>query len=221
MLALFDLFAPFAGTTGGGDVSAPPAPVITSIAPSSGPVGTVVTISGTNLTGVALTLGLFGVAYTGNATTITATVPASATNRAFFAQSLAGVGVSTLFTVTRVAPPASTVTLRWVLDAFPAVQTTTDARVLLRESRNAIVVRDVVNAETDRYVTPTGITWALVDGADALLSGAFAVSGDGWRAEIILDPSVQFGAPPVLSVTATLGGATWTRDYPIILTERA
>jgi len=59
-----------------------PAPVLSSLSPTSGPVGTVVTLTGTNLTGAT------GVSFNGtaattftvvNATTITATVPAGAT----------------------------------------------------------------------------------------------------------------------------------------------
>lgn len=118
-----------------------------------------------------------------------------------------------------VAAPTANVTLRWVLDAFPAPQTATTARTLLRNSRNAIVVRDVVDVETDRYVAPATVTWALANGATVALSGTMLATADGWRAEVALDPSVVLPGVVTLRVTAALSGATWTRVYPILLTE--
>ena len=72
-------------TTGGGASNGvmftvqPPAPVVSSLSPTSGPAGTVVTVTGTNLTGTT-TLTLDGFGITGftvvNGTTLTFTVPA-------------------------------------------------------------------------------------------------------------------------------------------------
>ena len=86
-------------------VASPPpaaAPVITLLSPTSGQVGTPVTITGTGLTGATVTIG--GVAatvVTGSATSITTTVPASAPVTSGNLVVTAGGGsVSSAFTVT-------------------------------------------------------------------------------------------------------------------------
>ncbi|GAB3871045.1 hypothetical protein GCM10028824_20390 [Hymenobacter segetis] len=81
-----------------------PAPVIASFSPTSGPVGTTITVTGSNLTGTtALTLN--GVAVTGftvvNATTITFAVPTGATSGPIAVTTPGGTATSTgTFTVT-------------------------------------------------------------------------------------------------------------------------
>jgi hypothetical protein len=135
--------------------------------------------------------------------------------------STAGVAVSaTLFDVTQTVVPSSR-TLRWALEVFPATQPSGLGRVLLRTSRNAIVVRDVVDAESDAYETPSGVTWQLLEGADVAADGVLTAAGDSWRGEIVLDPSISAGSGPVLRIVATLGGAQWTRDYPITISNQA
>jgi hypothetical protein len=84
------------------------APKITGFSPPSGAVGTVVTISGSNLS-KAKSLTFNGVAATittDNATTITAAVPAGATTGPIAVTTAGGTGTSaTNFTVTQAGAP--------------------------------------------------------------------------------------------------------------------
>lgn len=200
-----------------------PAPTVTSFTPTFGLAGTVVTLTGTNFSGVSVVaLGSLACAFTiVSPTTITATVPAGAADGPFTVVSASGVGVSaSLFDVTQTVVP-STRTLRWALEVFPATQPSGLGRVLLRTSRNAIIVRDVVDAESDTYQTPSAVSWQLLEGADVAADGVLTAVGDGWRGEIVLDPIIALGSGPVLRVVATLGGAQWTRDYPITISNQA
>lgn len=202
---------------------ATPVPVITSFLPITGGAGTVVTLTGGNFSGASVVaLGSLATVFTVvSPTTITATVPVGASDGPWTVVSSAGVAVSpSIYDVTQTVVP-STRTLRWALEVFPATQPSGLGRVLLRTSRNAIVVRDVVDAESDTYQTPSGVTWQLLEGADVAADGTMTASGDGWRGEIVLDPSIALGAGPVLRIVATLGGAQWTRDYPITVSNQA
>jgi len=85
----------------------PPAPAITTLAPASAPVGTVITITGTNLTG-ATGVSFNGVAGTSvtvvNATTITVIVPAGATTGNVTVTTAGGTSNGLPFTVTLPVP---------------------------------------------------------------------------------------------------------------------
>jgi LmbE family N-acetylglucosaminyl deacetylase len=87
----------------------PPTPTITGFTPTSGPVGTSVTISGTNLSG-ATAVKFNGVTATftvGSSTTITTTVPSGATSGKITATTPGGTATSpNPFTVT--TPPTGT-----------------------------------------------------------------------------------------------------------------
>src|SRR4029077_1720965 len=86
-----------------------PPPTITSFAPTSGPVGTSVTISGTNFTGAtAVRFNTLSASFTvTSATAIQATVPAGATTGALSVTTPAGTATSSAaFTV--VPPPTIT-----------------------------------------------------------------------------------------------------------------
>ena len=88
---------------------APVPPVITGLSPASGPVGTLVTITGTNFTG-ATSLTLNGVVITGftvvNGTTITFAVPAGATSGNVVVTTPAGASAGSPFTFTVVTATA-------------------------------------------------------------------------------------------------------------------
>jgi flagellar hook assembly protein FlgD len=105
----------------------PSAPTITSFMPNSGPVGTVVTITGSHFTGVT------GVAFNGTAaaftvmsdTEIRATVPAGTTTGKISVTSAAGIGTSTAdFIVTTAG--GNTVTFTPTDDAFVRFSTPAD-----------------------------------------------------------------------------------------------
>ncbi|MBO2010793.1 reprolysin-like metallopeptidase [Hymenobacter negativus] len=89
---------------------APLAPTVASLSPTTGPAGTVVTITGANFTG-ATAVTLNGVAITGftvvNATTITFTVPATATTGPVVVTTPGGASTGTTFTVTVVSASAN------------------------------------------------------------------------------------------------------------------
>jgi len=87
--------------------SPPAAPTVTAISPTSGPVGTSVVITGTNLTGATVTLsGKPCTTSNASATSITALVPAGATSAPFVVTVGAQTVNSPTFTVTVVVPPA-------------------------------------------------------------------------------------------------------------------
>ena len=104
----------FQGATGnfvlGASCATPPAPVITALAPNTGAVGTVVTVTGTNLGG-ATAVSLNGVAITGftvvNGSTITFTVPTGATTGPVVVTTASGASAGTTFTVTAVTAAAN------------------------------------------------------------------------------------------------------------------
>ena len=92
-------------------VTAPAAPTVTSFIPAAGPVGTTVTVSGTDFTGATMVAfhGISAVFKVNNATKITATVPSGATTGTIAVTTPGGTATSTTsFTVT--APAAPTIT---------------------------------------------------------------------------------------------------------------
>ena len=108
-------------------VPAASAPTIASFTPTSGPVGTSVTVTGTNFTG-ATTVTLNGVAITGftvvNATTITFAVPTGATSGTIAVTTAGGTATSTgTFTVSApvVVPVLTSITPNAQVVGGPAV----------------------------------------------------------------------------------------------------
>lgn len=87
-----------------------PAPTVTGLNPTSGPVGTSVAVTGTNLTGAtALTFNGTASTFTVNSpTSLTATVPNGASTGPVSVTTPGGTGVGPTFTVT--IPPAPTIT---------------------------------------------------------------------------------------------------------------
>jgi len=128
--------------------SALPAPTLTSLSPASGPVGTSVTLTGTNLTGVT-SVSFNGTAASTflvvSATSLTATVPAGATSGPVAATTGSGTATGPAFTVT---------TTPTVTTAIPAVLTSTGATLggsVTADGGAAVTERGVV------YVAGTGL----------------------------------------------------------------
>ncbi|GAA4347393.1 hypothetical protein GCM10023185_02470 [Hymenobacter saemangeumensis] len=86
-----------------------PAPAITSLNPVTGPVGTAVTITGTNFTGASRVAfnGTNSIYTVVNATTITTTVPTGATTGNVVVTTPAGASNGSLFTVTIISSTAN------------------------------------------------------------------------------------------------------------------
>ncbi len=144
-------------------------PTITSFTPTSGPIGTVVTITGTNLT------GLTGVSFNGtaaatfaatNATTATATVPAGATTGTISLTPPGGCArCATRFTVSSPAPPTIT-SFTPTSGPIGTVVTITGTNLtgLTGVSFNgtAAVTFAATNATTATATVPTGATTGTI-----------------------------------------------------------
>mgnify|MGYP002776999569 CR=1 FL=1 len=120
-------------------VSGPPAPVVSGLNPTSGPVGTVVTISGSNLSGPT------GVTFNGTAASfsavsggsLTATVPTGATSGPVVVSTGGGASNGLTFTVTTPPVPAPVIT------SFAPLHTVAGATVVISGTgfTNATLVR--------------------------------------------------------------------------------
>jgi hypothetical protein len=191
-------------------VTAAPAPTITSFTPASGPTGTSVTITGTNFTGAtAVTVGGIAATYTVvNATTITLTVPATATTGAIVVTTPGGTVTSaTNFTVTTATPAPTITSFTPASGAVGATVTVTGTNFTGASvvTLNGVVVSGftVVNATTITFTVPTGAA-----------SGAIAVTTPGGTATSATSftVTVPTPAPTITSFTPASGavGATVT-----------
>jgi len=144
-----------------------PAPVVSALSPANGPVGTVVTLTGSDFTGTT-SLTLNGVAIAGytvvNATTITFTVPATASTGNIVVTTPSGTSNGQAFTVTTVTasanatqsefsvwpnPVAGQSTLHVIL-AAPAAKATLTLRNVLGQQ---VSTRNFSGSETEVYTT--------------------------------------------------------------------
>ena len=186
-------------------VSVPPAPAptIASFAPGSGPVGTSVVVTGTNLAGAtALTFnGLTASFVVNSATQVTATVPTGATTGAIGVSTPNGTGSSAgNFTVT--APPVSAPTIASFAPTSGPVGTSvlltgTDFSGATALTFNGLAATFVVNSATSITATvPTGAT-----------TGVIRVTTAGGSASSATSFTVTT-APPVPTIATTgFGGA--------------
>ena len=182
------------------------APTITSFAPTSGPVGTSVVITGANLTGAtALTLNGTAATYTVNsATQITATVPSGAATGKFSVTTPGGTASSASnFTVT--APPTiSSFTPTSGPVATPVIISGTNFTGATAVTLNGTPATFTVNSGTQITATiPTGATTGKFSVTTPLGSATSANSFTVNTSSSTLDLSVDG-----LYVTQA------TQDYP-------
>jgi uncharacterized protein (DUF2141 family) len=183
----------------------PPVPTLTSLSPTSGPVSTSVTLTGTNFTGAT------GVRFNGtltavtvtSATTATASVPAGATTGSVTLTTPGGPSNGLLFTVTA-APSVTT--------AAPAAIGSGSARLggsVTAEGGSAVTERGVV------YVvgagTPTISNTKVVMGNgpgafDQVVTGLTASTGYTVRAYATNSVDTSYGSAQTFTTAAPLGG---------------
>jgi IPT/TIG domain/Secretion system C-terminal sorting domain len=156
-----------------------PAPTIASFTPASGPVGTVVTITGTNFTGAT------GVSFNGtaattfsvtNATTLTATVPTGATTGTIAVTTPGGTATSTAsFTVTTPTPAPTITAISPSSGAIGSLVTITGTNL----TGTTAVAFNGVNAPGFTVVSATQLTVTVPTGAT---SGTISVTTPGGTA---------------------------------------
>jgi hypothetical protein len=187
------------------------APAIASFTPASSPVGTTVTVTGTNFAG-ASALTLNGTAVTGftvvDATTITFVVPAGATSGPIAVTTPGGTAVSTA-TFTVVAPnPVPTIT-----SLAPATALAGSGAFTLTLTGTGFYTGSVVAFNgtdlTTTFVSATELTAAVPASAIAT-AGAYAVTvtnaAPGGGTSAAASFTVTVPAPTIASFTPTTGG---------------
>lgn len=143
-------------------------PTISSMSPVTGPTGTVVTITGTNLTGVT-SITLNGVTITGftvvNGTTITFTVPSGAATGNVVVTNAAGSSTGSLFTVTTATAAARANETAFSVWPNPVagqgtlhvrLTTTTQASIILRNVLGQTIATRAFSGSTTELPT-TGL----------------------------------------------------------------
>jgi hypothetical protein len=155
------------------------APTITSFTPTSGPVGTSVVITGTNLTGVTAVRfnGLTATFSANTATSVTAVVPSSATTGKVSLTTPGGIATSTAdFTVTT-APLARSVTFGFQPNSRVAGQVSVTNGLAACRSLVPVIIQK-----------QTGGAWKWVDTTATRKSGSFKTyippSNGNFRAKI-------------------------------------
>src|SRR3989475_10710570 len=189
------------------------APTITSFTPTSGPVGTLVTISGMNFTGAtAVTFnGVKGDPFTvTSATAIQDTVPAGATTGPLSVTTAGGTATSTSsFTVVDTTPPTVSMTA-------PAAGSTVAGTVTVSATATDNVgvaggqfKLDGANLAAEVTAAPYSTTWNTIpaaNGSHTLTAVARDAAGNTATAAAV---SVTVdNTPPTISLIAPVAGAT-------------
>lgn len=188
-----------------------PAPAVASFAPASGPVGTTVTITGTNFTN-ASAVTLNGAPITGftvvDATTITFVVPAGAASGPVGVTTTGGTGVST-GTFTVIAPNPTPA----ISSLAPATAVAGSGAFTLTLTGTGFYSGSVVSFNgtnlTTTFVSATQLTAAVPASAIAT-AGSYAVAvtnaAPGGGTSAATNFTVTVPAPTIASFTPTTGG---------------
>lgn len=185
------------GSSSGGGSSTPPpsAPTLTSLAPTSGPVGTSVLLTGSYLTG-ATAVSFHGSSATfsvNSATQITATVPAGATTGTVSVSTPGGTAVSaSAFTVTLPAPSITS-----FAPTSGAVGTTVTVTGLHFTGATAAAFNG--SAATPTVLSDTQFTAVVPSGAT---SGPISVTTPGGSIASAASFTVTVAPPPAPSLTS-------------------
>jgi len=173
----------------------PPAPTITSFAPTTGPVGTSVVITGTDFTGAtAVTLNGMATGFLVNSNTqITSTVPIGATTGRFSVTTPGGTATSTSdFTVTIPAPTISSFNPTTGPAGTPVIIAGTNLTGATAVSLNGTTASFTVNSATQIAATvPTGATTGkfsvTTPGGTAISANNFTVTTGSTTLDLTID----------------------------------
>ncbi len=198
----------------------PTGPVITSVAPGSGPAGTAVTINGANLTG-ATAVSFNGTAASVtvvSATKITTTVPAGATTGTISVTSAGGSGSSPGVFVVGSAPPAPAITAfapttgssGTSIDITGTALAATSLVTINGAAAAFTVVSDSEVIATVPGAATSGLVAVTTPGGVATSSGSFTVVAAGTVPLIsAISPAGGGASGTTLTITGSgLNGAT-------------
>jgi len=221
------------GTSAGNfTVTTPPAPTVTALNPGSGPVGTSVTITGTNFTGATtVTFGGTGATFSvTNSTTISTTVPVNASTGLVNVTTPNGNGNSpSNFTVT--VPDTTPPTVSITAPAGGATVSGNATAVSATASDNVGVVGvqfklDGVNLGAEDTTSPYGITWDTATASNgshtltAVARDAAANSTTSTGVTVTVTNTVpSLNTPTVTAITssgATLGATVTSNGGPAL-----
>lgn len=203
---------PFTVTT-----TPPPVPAITTVSPSSGPVGTSVVITGTNFgvvqgSSTVTFNGIPATATSWNNTTIDATVPTGASTGNVVVTTAGGSSNGVTFTVTTPPPPAP------VLTAINPTSGTVSTNVNITLTGTALTGTTAVNASGGvtvsnvAVVSDTSVTATLTLPSTATTANITVTTPSGTSNAVIFSVTSTVVGPPTGGTTFALvsitGGAT-------------
>lgn len=184
-----------------GSAEPPPAPTIASFTPTSGPVGTNVTITGTGFTGTtAVKFGGTSASFTfGSDTSLTATVPTGATTGTISVTAPGGTATSAnAFTVT---PPAPTIS------SFAPTSGTVGTNVTIAGTNftGTTAVKFAGTSASFTVVSDTALSATVPSGATTGLITVTTPGGTATSANAFTVTTVVPPAPTIQSFTPTSG----------------
>jgi hypothetical protein len=202
-------------------LSASAAPTVTSFSPASGPIGTEVTITGTDFTAVSAVAfnGVSAATYVVDSSTkIRAVVPTSATSGQISVTTNGGTGTSsTSFTVTTSTPTQQTFTINAIADTFVRggiyadVNYGASSTLDVRNALSADLYRDAYfKFDLNTFTTISQAKfrfWARMGSTTTSLNEIRAVDDTGW-----VETAVTYNSRPAVGDivgTVSVSGTTY------------